>query len=285
MDKQNIEFNKERDFGEIFNATFTFISQNFKQLGLAIIYYALPFLLFISIMMSMVYKDMLNFSIDPYGSSIGSFINNYLLIILCYVAGYTIIMATVCGYISLYVRHGKDNFTVTDVWEVIKNKSLTILLAFIIGFIMIILGTILLILPGIYLTISMSMIFFIIVHEDKGFGSALSRSFELTHKSWWWTLLLLLVMNILVSVVNMIFQIPQWIIVGINTFHKVSGGGVSGFSALQTILTAIYFIISTILFSLPFIALSFQYFSIIEKTESPTLLQKIQDIGKDETTE
>ena len=45
MTRIPINFKQERDFGDLFNASFSFISQEFKRLATAILYFAVPMLL------------------------------------------------------------------------------------------------------------------------------------------------------------------------------------------------------------------------------------------------
>ena len=52
MTGTKINFKQERDFGDLFNATFGFISQEFKRLGTAILYFVVPFLLLTAIAMT-----------------------------------------------------------------------------------------------------------------------------------------------------------------------------------------------------------------------------------------
>ena len=56
-----IEFAKRRDFGEVLNGTFQFLRQNFKSLGLALLYIAGPFILIQGIITGYYQIDTFNF--------------------------------------------------------------------------------------------------------------------------------------------------------------------------------------------------------------------------------
>jgi hypothetical protein len=57
MENNRIELYKQREFGDVFNATFAFIKQEIKPLGRAILVYILPFVLIQGIISSHVAID------------------------------------------------------------------------------------------------------------------------------------------------------------------------------------------------------------------------------------
>lgn len=287
MQNQEINFKQIRDFGQVFNATFSFIKQNFKPLFAAILSFVLPFTFIQGVVQGLLQMEMFSM-MDPnqmniYGSgysSLNQMLKYYGLIILFTTVSYTMLVATTYSYICLYIENGNRNFTIGDVWIKIKSvffKTLgaNILFVIVVGASIVILFF-LIGLPGLYLATSLSLMFFIAIYENKNIGQAFSRSFKLTHKKWWWTLLLLIVLTLMISVVNMAFGIPNMVITFTISFNQ---GGSETLKYTQMILTIITSIIGTILYVILLVALAFQYFSIVEEHEGKGLEERINMIN------
>ena len=54
MEKTHINFKQERDFGEVFSATFAFIGQEFKMLGKAVVYFVIPIFFVAAILLVLI---------------------------------------------------------------------------------------------------------------------------------------------------------------------------------------------------------------------------------------
>ncbi len=79
MNPQKIEFQRYRDFGQIINATFEFLRENFKQLAKAVIFLVGPFILLTGIFGGLYQKDLFSFtstvtSLSEFGISFGLYI-------------------------------------------------------------------------------------------------------------------------------------------------------------------------------------------------------------------
>jgi Fe2+ transport system protein B len=64
----------------------------------------------------------------------------------------------------------------------------------------------------------------------------------------------------------------------LNNEEPVSTGNLRN---IMMLYSGIITTITTILYLIPQVALAFQYFSLVERKEKPTLLDKINEIGKD----
>lgn len=284
---QQINFKENRDFGQVFNTTFAFIKQNFKPLFKAILSFVLPFAFIYGIVQGMMQMDMFSFLDRSYmydtrsaSDVFSKMLMYYGLLILFAGISYTMLVATVYSYICLYIEKGLNNFSAGDVWEKIKSiffKTLganflfilvvgaaTMILFFTIG------------LSGLYMATSLSFMFIIAIFERKNVGEAFSRSFKLTHKRFWWTLLLLITLTIMIAIVNMVFGIPNMIITFSISFNQ---GGSETMKYVQAALTIVSSIVGIILYSIPLIALAFQYFSIVEEHEGKGLEERINMIN------
>ena len=276
-----VDFKQDREFGDILNATFVFLKQNYKPLGKTLLIYASPFI----IMTAIVYAF---FNVSMYSGMLGSGMNVFNMVgqmsgyaffyILLASTSYTIFNGIIYGYIKLYNEKGFGNFEPADVWKFALKYFFPILGAQIVFGLVITVGFILILIPGIYLAVSLSLLLIILLIEGKGFGDAFSRSFLLTHKRWWWTFLLLLVTYIIIMVVNYIFAIPSVILQSTIMFH---GGDAETYKMIYGFFIALSQIVSYISYTIPMIALAFHYFSIVESAERPSLHNEIENIGSE----
>jgi hypothetical protein len=291
MEKIQIDFKQERDFGEIFNATFGFIGQEFKLLGRAVLYFVLPILIVaavIVVLIGMEQQKSLNtfqtgglYNSDPI-STIGSTFKYTLLTLLMYIIAITVLRCTIYGYIKLYVTKGKDQFNLNDVWGEIKKFFFPVLgTSLVIGLITGI-GFVFCLVPGIYLGVSLCVIYISLMFEDEGFSNAFGRSFDLTKQRWWLTFAILLICYIIIYIIYILCSLPAMLLVGFKSFFMASKGTYNSSELNLTvyyIISSIAYLILYILFSIPFTATAFQYFSLREIKERPSLQEKIDQIA------
>jgi hypothetical protein len=289
-----INFKQEREFGDLFNATFTFIGNEFKSLGKAILYFVVPLLLIASIVgvfaglkmqesMSSIQSGAMS------GENPGEILSNYpfgyifLSSIIAMIAS-TILTTTVLGYIKLYVNNGKDNFSLTELWGVVSRNFLRVLGATFVAGIVIAFGIMLCFLPGVYLGVSMCLILPIMIFEEKSLGEAFSRSFKLTKNNFWMILGGLVVILIIFYILSLIFSIPSAILGFKNIFMKAleSQEFDFDFGISYYITNAIASLLTYIASAIPTTFIAFIYYSQVEQNEKPSLEEKIEQISAEE---
>lgn len=277
MNPQKIEFQRYRDFGQIINATFEFLRENFKQLAKAVIYLVGPFVLLTGIFGGLYQKDLFSFtstvkSLSEFGIAFGLYIFFAILTSL-------VLVSTVYSYILLYLKRQDDiPIEVDEVWLMVKSKTLKILL-FSIGYgLVTVFATILLIIPGIYVSVSLMIIYIVGLNEDKGFFDSMSRSFFLIKNKWWFTFGLLLVLSLIQGFLGFLFQIPQYIAMFVVAFNSAEGNATSSTTEIIFIVTTIISSLNFIFYSISLIGIAFHYFSLVEQKEAKGLLDKIESI-------
>lgn len=286
MEKTAFEFKKERDLGSILNATFVFLKQEFKPLFKCVIVYAGPFILLAAIAAGYYQSNAMNsmflFKNANFAQNIENFLFYFALLMGASVLSYTMLICTVYSYIKLYTDRGKNNFTFEDVGKMIASNFLKVFGTNILVFLVIAIGTIFCVIPGVYLAVSLCLIYSAMLFEEKSFGAAFSRSFKLTHFQWWWTLLLILVIYMIVGVASYILAVPQMIFSFMYGLNSIKAGAETSGTMKDTmlIITTCVTFINSLLSVIPFIAMALQYFNIVEKKESPALLQKIEKMGE-----
>ncbi|NOU59166.1 hypothetical protein [Marinifilum caeruleilacunae] len=286
MTTENFKLEKVRDFGQLFTDTFLFIKYNYKNILRGMFYYVLPFGLLHGVVLGLLqYETLLpitsgnSFETD-YSSSviIYSTIASYFFLLL----SYTVTMAFMMEYIKLYRDKGANNFELNEVGKAMLADIPKILGALILAGIIIVLGLILLVIPGIYISICVSLVIPIIVFEEESVGDAISGCFNLIKNNWWNVFAFLFVMGLVSSALNFAFQLPSTIYTMVTAIFASTGDTMT-ISKSITILFSIFQALGYALIQiLPLTAIALVYFNLIERRQSPALLKDLETVGKDE---
>jgi len=313
MQAQQIEFHKQRDFGNKLNATIEFIKQNFKILAKSLLYIAGPFVVIGSLLFVQVYSGFLRSianesQLSHIEENLTSMVSFGVAGLLFLMVGSTFVIAVVNDFMILYEEKRGDKFDVSEIWNRVKSSflptlgtvilyALVLLTAYIIVIIpVVILGQVssaLMVLSVfvvlclfIYIIIALTPIFIVRAYERISFGAALSRCFYLVKGKWWSTFGLVVVTSIIHNVVSSIFFIPWYINFILTTLHSTQSGTFEEPSLLSEILSngslLLYFIFSYLLYCIPLIAINFQYFNLVEKKEAKGLMSKIDAFDNEE---
>lgn len=218
-----------------------------------------------------------------YGTSglLQSFSFGYIAGLIIHSIGTVLLLAIIYNYMKLYKeRGGADNFTKEEVWQEVKESFLMIVGSSVLIGLMIFAGILLLIVPGIYISIPLSLLVFMRVIEKNSFGDALSRSFYLIKEYWWFTLGLMVVIGFITYIAAMVFMIPQMIMSIFMSISFYSGSGEGG------IMRIIFIIVNTIstfgyslIFAVPYTTTAFQYYNLVERKDNPGILDRISKIN------
>ncbi len=143
------------------------------------------------------------------------------------------------GFITVVVGHavlGKP-VTFAQAWEEFKPRLLPLLGATLLSGLVITVGLILCVVPGIYLWVLFALVTPALVLERCGVGTAFGRSKTLVNGAWWRTFGILLLTVVISSVISWIISLPFGLL----------GAATTGFSADPTaVLSAGSLVLSTI---------------------------------------
>ena len=283
-----INLYQQRDFGEKINATFTYTVQQFRSLGMALLYIAGPVTLLAGIAGGIYQSNVLNtFGSFQRGNGFGSIKTSpfamfeqllspaYWLLILFTLFSYALVSLTVYSHLKLYARSQGEPISVGAVWQEVQTRLLGGLGVIIVTGLAVVMGFLLLIIPGLYISIPLSLALAVFVFEDTDIATTFSRCFKLINDKWWSTFGLVLVMTLIAGIVGAIFSIPVSIIMFMKLFSKGEGGS----SLLIIITQALAILGSRLLSALVALALGFQYFNLVERQEGTGLLSAINSIG------
>lgn len=315
-----IVLQQERDFSDKINAIFSFVSQNFKTLFLSVSYFAGPLSLMSGIANGIIKTNRLDFaSLDkttPSGTSSADIFSHSFessisqLFTLNHLIAFTfIILASATVAITVYAliieyRENPKLLTIHRIWArmqtiflpVLSSYSISLLILMLIlisfaatiaalissgggffaGFLSITIG-----LVGLFLITFFFVVYSlcpaIVAYESINVWEALGRAMFLIKNKWWSTFGLIVIISIINSFVAMIFEVPTMIV----TFMKLLklGDGIAENVPL-IITTVISTVGQVIVSSLTYVAISFQYFNLVEKREGTGLKTLIESIGQ-----
>jgi len=286
---QKINFYKIRSFSQKLNATVEFVRQNIGiivksvllVLGPMAILTGLLFSQYIGFMFSTLSQGDIGATKDPV-----SFIFNpsYIGFIILAIFSSLLNFAIMFNIMRLYHQRYPEPFTVTEVLNASWRDVFILFGLGLVSWFMIMAGFIALIIPGIYLIIVLSLALPALFFERQGIFSAISRSFGLIKEKWWSTFGLMIVISLMMNAVSFIFIIPFYVFYSIGMLTMLEGTGVGtdvqslGYQAGMTISMVIMFLGNFIAYCLPIVAISFQYFNLVERQQSVGLLAEIDKL-------
>lgn len=278
-------FRKSRDFGELLSDTFKFFKFEFNPLIKVLLFYVGPFVLISSLIQGYYQMgEMENIDLsgrDVFGTYRRMLSLEYLLVILSIIASHSILMSALFSYMKLYVKNGKDGFTIDDVKRMMMSKFLPVFGAMTVIFILGFIGTILCVVPFFYVATIFSLVIPAIVFADKNLAEAIERSNTLVKEHFWFTLGIGVVAVIIAYVAIMIVSMPTVIVAFIYGFSSVTGDAPGEtMEVAMIVLTVITGFLNIFIFAIPHTTMALHYFSQIEKRESPGLIDQINQINR-----
>ena len=271
--KQRIDFHRKRDFGELFNATFQFIREEFSTMIKPIIYVAVPLMLLsmFVIVMSYVITD----GMSSIATQIFEFLSQISTNIL-----YICLMSVGYAYVKLYIA-GEET-TSSKVMEIFwKNIAPMIGYTILIG-ILSSLGFLFLIIPGIYLAVTLQFVYPLKFVDEDSLDAPIKESFYVVKNYWWFTFGCLFVLSIIVLSVSMLIQLPGLLILGTEMWTGLDQleYGMSDNMIIGLMLVSILDVIASITFIIPLVFMTLHYFNIKERKEETTLMSNIGTINE-----
>lgn len=289
MNNEYINFKRERDLGELITDTFKFLRENYKQVFKLIFRIAGPVFLILVLALSYysyitretIGSPLLSESFE--GNLSQLFLASFIL--LCSIlAFYVLLQGVVLNYIRSYVEN-KGSVEEMAVYEGVKSDFGRILGAILLSGLITFCG-LLLIFPGIYFWVPLSLILPLLVFRNTGVFEALGETFSLVSNNWWISFFSLIVFVLLVYIIGLIFQIPLIIYFFIKGISIVQEGSAADPSSLFDWVYVVYSVFSTLaqylLSTIFIVASAFIYYNLDEKKNFTGSYETISNLGSTE---
>lgn len=271
-----VEFQRERDIGLKISATFDFIRAHFQPLGQCLLYYAVPVPLVGLIAAAIAGRMFFTDSTLPVTAFAASFTPALLLSWPVLMLGHVMLILTVYGYMILRMdTPAEQPIEPPMVGAWIKEHFLDTLGGGIALIFFMVLATLLLVIPAIWLSVPASLYFFVRLRENRTVGDALNRSIALVKNYWWRTLGLLMLMSLIHSILPFIVQIFGTVLsFGLSSTHLLDA------SFAFYITQALTSLFSLLNYTLVLVAMVFQYFHLVEKKEGRSIYSLLDQLGQ-----
>jgi len=279
---ERINLCERRSFSELITATVNFLKQEFVPFIRAFAVIGFPVILIMLFLMKDVLLEMLNVSLAPevnYDS--GTLEKTVVRSLLTSLSGGLVILWVQLfsiSYLRVYWDHYRegieDRIAVAEVFRVMLKKLGVYIVWSLFYGVIVIVGMMFLLIPGIYFGVAFVFGAFIFVLKDGSFGEMMSVSMAIVKGNWWKTFLYLIVLSLLVGVVAYIFQIPYMVLMFSSVFTgEVPGAYEITFSLLLSNLGQ--YTLQTVMF----VGIGMMFFSRTEEMEHTTLLSRIDQLG------
>lgn len=281
---QASDFHRERDFGQKISATMEFIGAHWRGLGRVLAYLVLPVAIVRGMLSVLVQPQALGL---PTGHSGPAVIWTTVLTSPAYwlssLAGsilFALLVLSVYAYVMVLAKRRAPGpqVAVAEVWAVVRREFVGVFFSLWGVGVLVGIGFVLLVVPGLYLSVALSLFFVVKVAEGTGFGATLRRCLHLTRGKWWSTFGLIAVAVLLLYVV----------IFGTGAVAVMAAGGVAAAlkaandqSPLVTVaLTSLGSVGTLLLYPPLLLALAFQYFNLVERREGAGLRLLVDALGQ-----
>ncbi len=289
-----VEFKKERDLGAIITDTFKFFRLEWKpfftttfKIALIPILIALAGILYYSyeqsnMFSSIDFENPNDFQSSPFGGG-GMLIATFVMF-FSYLIAYIMINVAAMYYIKSYVdNEGKTNFE--EIKQNVSNNLWAFVgLGFIIG-VMVFVGMLFCVIPGIYVAIPLTLASSIYVFKGKEVMDSISYSFTFIKNHWWETFGVLIVVGLLITVLGSIFSIPSIIYMFIKT---MSGIGENDPTAIMSLFSDPVYLFFTVVsyvgrflfYAVTLVSTVLIYFDINEQKYASGTIEQIDRLGE-----
>ncbi len=281
MAEQKIELKKTRDFSENINDTFLFIRQNFKPLVLSFLGIAGLFILANSVFSGLyqsqfsgVFKQIFgNLGREQY-SPFQLINQNYFLLLLLSLLSMNAMQVCVISYIKVY-DPALPAPTIQQVWAVFSRWYLNVFFFSIPVYLLMIVGFFFCLAPGVYFAVVLTPFPVVMIIEEKGFGDAFSRCFEIIKKQFWPSLLLYVVVYLIYSFSSGIISFMLATITGALSYFS-TGQISTTIGMVSSVLTAFSFVFYIVYY----VSVTLHYFNLVEKRDGTGMLERLDRLGE-----
>lgn len=274
---EKVDFKQSRDFGQLVNDTFVFVKQNWKPLGKAI-FIICGFFIAVGMVVSIFNQLRMFGEIGTTKPRFGNIFSPlYFLEVLFSIGSYTLMGLTTFSYISLYIEKNGGSPSTEEVWSYVKYYFWRFLGSQIALGILVMIGFVLCGIPGIYLFPIVMIMQAMIIFENASLGYVFDRGFKLIKENWWTTFGAFVIIGIAVYALFMIIILPVSIVTGASMAVSKTGTPMA-FVILMSVLAHGIQVVTALLY----IVTALAYFSLVEKKEGASLLDKVNTIGQND---
>ncbi len=276
---KNLVLRQSRDFGDILSATFTYLRLHFKTLGKGLLFFSLPVIIISGVLIGSGFGD--SFAASEAGLSepeeLGAFFFKFFSGLILLMLTFVVITQIVFKHMQL-VDEGVEDIDVNMLLEDFSRNFFGLIGIYIVIGVATTIGIMLFIIPGIFISVKLSLAPAIYIIEEEEFGEALSKSWEVTRDYWWFTFGVNIVVSIIVNFASNIVIFPMYIIMMVVVFAS-GEPDMNLFGTLFSVMYGLSMITVGLLYCIPVISQALVYFNLDERKSGATLTSKIDSLA------
>jgi hypothetical protein len=280
MEHQKIKLFGNRDFSENFDMTLNFIKLNYGAIlrGICIL---IPLILIFVFLTPNTQDIAASYSYDDiWGTYAEIFTLNYIISFFLSVICTFLIYLYVIAYMALYAKSPDGVVKSADVWSKVLNALLPTFIASIIFGILVGIGAMLCLIPGIILYVYFGFYIYVYVNEDRSMMDSFTRSLDLVKNNWWITFGYGLIFALLIFIGRLIFAIPSFL-TGLGSSLEIEFLSSDIFFYIVTLISGVG---DLMLLPILYMAMGVMYYSHRNKLEGLDMESEIDNIGNDNQT-
>ena len=285
-----IQLFQQRDFGNKINVTLQYITQNFRSLGMALLYIVGPVALVAGIATGVMQSDMLRLAgesandgpKDPFAvlQMMSQFLSpTFWVAMLFSILANVAVILTTYGHMKVYDRTKSITISVTDVWAEVQPMIGRAIVISLLNSIVVGVAFLFFVIPGIYVAVVLSLSLAVTIFEGTDFGMTWTRCFQLIRDKWWSTFGLIFIVGLIVGIVGLLFAIPTTLIAFFTGAKMLPDVSV----VWLMVGNVINLVGRTLLNAVLYTAIGFQYTNLVERQEGRGLISAIDSIGTSST--
>jgi hypothetical protein len=287
MAQQEIELRKVRDFSDNLNDTFGFIRLHLKPLITSFLGIAGIFLLSAAILSGIhqsqasgnIFEQIFSGRVDenqPIDDPWQVFSSMYFLTILMAWLNYNAMMVVIISYMKLYDERNGEAAAIEEVWGEFKKHFLKVTFYTIPLLLLMVIGFIFCIIPGVYLAIVFTAFPVVLIVENETFGGAFNRCFTIIKDNFWISLGIYLVMYLIYTFSAGIISLIVGLIAGLIAYFTTKN-----VSATVGVVTSILNIFSFLFFIVYYVSVVLHYYNLSERYDGTGMLRKLETLGEE----
>ena len=279
---EKINLSVQRSFSDLITVTINFMKQEFIPFIRAFAVIGFPMILLMLFFMKDLLMGVFDMSLHPEAYyDVNNFGDTMLRTLFTSLFGVLMMLWVqlfAISYLRVYWDHYREGIeeriTIAEVFRVmLKKLGVYIVWSLFYGLIVLV-GSMFLLVPGIYFGVALTFGSCILVLKDGGLGKIMSESMAIVKGNWWRTLGYIIVLSLLVGVVAYVFQIPYMVVMFSSAFTgEIPGAYEITFSLLLSNLG------QYTLYTVMFVGIGMMFFSRTEEMEHTTLLSQIEQLG------
>ncbi|MCY7422332.1 MAG: hypothetical protein LH478_11390 [Chitinophagaceae bacterium] len=281
MAEQKIELRKVRDFSDNLNDTFQFIRQNLKPLMLSFLCISGVFMLLAAIFSGLQQKDTGNLleQIMGTGRRAGQlpseiFTVNFFLVLLFAWINIVAMQGVIIAYMKYYEQHDGAKPTIDEVFKIFRSYFPALLIYSVIIAIVMTLGFVLCIFPGIFLVVALMPFSCIVMLEDQSFGAAFSRCFALIKDNFWISFGIYILVYIIYTFSAGIITAIVGAVTGVLYYFTTKD-----LNTTVDIISSILNIFSFLFYIIFYVSVVLHYYNLAERKDGVGMMRKLDSIG------